>query len=64
MSHKKGKLFMSEEKFMFDIENLKQDLGIEDMVVTNDDIDMLKRYSNNEFTMNEMIDNIKQSFQM
>lgn len=55
---------MSEEKFMFDIANLKQDLGIEDMVVTNEDIDMLKRYNNNEFTMNEMIDNIKRSFKM
>ncbi|MBR3324473.1 MAG: hypothetical protein IKG14_00265 [Clostridia bacterium] len=55
---------MSEEKFMFEIANLKQDLGIEDMVVTNDDIDMLKRYNNNEFTMNEMIDNIKKSFQI
>lgn len=55
---------MSEERFMFEIANLKQDLGIENMVVTNDDIDMLKRYNNNEFTMNEMIDNIKKSFQI
>lgn len=52
-----------EEKFIFDIANLKKDLGIENMVVTNEDIDMLKRYNNNEFTMNEMIDNIKKSFQ-
>lgn len=52
-----------EEKFMFDIANLKKDLAIENMVVTNEDIDMLKRYNNNEFTMTEMIDNIKKSFQ-
>ena len=52
-----------EEKFLFDIANLKKDLAIENMVVTNEDIDMLKRYNNKEFTMNEMIDNIKRSFQ-
>lgn len=52
-----------EEKFKFDIANLKKDLGIENMIVTNEDIEMLKRYNNKEFTMNEMIDNIKKSFQ-
>lgn len=52
-----------EEKFMFDIANLKKDLAIENMIVTNEDIEMLKRYNNKEFTMNEMIDNIKKSFQ-
>ena len=52
----------NEEKFMFDIANLKKDLAIENMVVTNEDINMLKRYSNNELSMNEMIDGIVKSF--
>lgn len=52
----------NEEQFNFDIANLKKDLAMEDMVVTNEDINMLRRYNNNEITMNEMIDSIKQSF--
>lgn len=47
-----------EEKFNLDIDNLKSDLAIENMFITEDDIDMLKRYSNNELTMNEAINNI------
>lgn len=52
----------NEEQFNFDIANLKKDLAMENMIVTNEDIDMLRRYNNNEVTMNEMIDSIKQSF--
>lgn len=52
----------NEEQFNFDIENLKKDLAMENMIVTNEDIDMLRKYNNNELTMNEMIDSIKQSF--
>lgn len=52
----------NEEQFNFDIANLKKDLEMENMIVTNEDIDMLRRYNNNEVTMNEMIDSIKQSF--
>lgn len=47
-----------EEKFKLDIENLKNDLAIEDMIVTDDDICMLRKYSNNELSMNEAISNI------
>lgn len=47
-----------EEKFKLDIENLKNDLAIEDMFITDDDISMLKKYSNNEMSMNEVISNI------
>lgn len=50
-----------DEKFEFDIINLKKDLAIEDMSVNNDDIELLRRYSNNEITMTEMIDVIKKS---
>mgnify|MGYP004534558593 FL=1 len=48
-----------DEKFDFDIANLKKDLAMENMVVEQEDIDLLKRYSNNEITMNEMINIIK-----
>lgn len=50
-----------EEKFKFDIDNLKKDLAIENMQVTDADIDMLRKYSNNEITMSEIISNIKNS---
>ena len=50
-----------EEKFEFDIANLKQDLAMEDMPVNNEDIELLRRYSNKEITMVEMIDIIKKS---
>lgn len=52
----------NEEKFNYDIANLKKDFAIENMQVTNEDINMLKRYNNNEITMNDMISNIKKSF--
>jgi len=51
----------NEEKFEFDIANLKKDLAIENMAVNNEDIELLKRYSNKEITMDEMINYIKQS---
>lgn len=48
-----------QEKFDFDIANLKQDFAIENINVTDADIQVLKRYSNNEITMEEMINIIK-----
>ena len=48
-----------DEKFDFNIANLKNDLAMENMIVEQEDIDLLKRYSNNEITMNEMINIIK-----
>ncbi len=47
-----------EEKFNLDIENLKNDLAIEDMFVTDEDVNMLKKYSTNEITLNEAINSI------
>ena len=47
---------MSEQdKFEFDIANLKQDLAIENIIVTNEDIALLRKYFNKEITMSEMI---------
>lgn len=47
-----------EEKFNLDVENLKNDLAIENMFITDDDISMLKKYSNNEISMNQAIEDI------
>ncbi len=48
-----------EEKFNFDIENLKQDFAVENINIQDSDIEILKKYYNNEITMNQMIDIIK-----
>ncbi len=48
-----------EEKFNFDIANLKQDFAIENINITASDIEMLKRYSNQEISESEIIDIIK-----
>ncbi len=49
-------------KFNYDIENMKKDFAIEHMDVTAEDISMLKKYNDNEITMNEMIENIKKNY--
>ena len=51
-----------EDKFFYDVANLKKDFEIENLTVTSADINMLKQLNNNEITMNEMINNIKESF--
>ena len=51
----------NEEMFDFNIANLKKDLAIEDIPVNEEDVELLKRYYNNEITLNEMIDMIKKS---
>lgn len=50
-----------EEKFEFDIANLKKDLAIENMLIKDEDIDLLKKYFNKKITMAEMIETIKKS---
>ena len=50
-----------EEKFKFDIANLKKDLAIEDMIIDNEDIELLRKYHNKEITMEEMINIIEKS---
>ena len=48
-----------EEKFNFDIANLKQDFAIENMNITDSDIEILKKYSNDEISQSDMINIIK-----
>ena len=50
-----------EEKFQFDMATLRQDLALEDMKVTEEDVALLRRYFDNEITMPEMIDIIKRT---
>lgn len=52
---------IEEKKFLFDIENIKTDLAMEDMILTKEDIDMLRKYANDEITVPEMIETIKNS---
>ena len=49
----------NDEKFNFDIANLKQDFAIENMNITDSDIEILKKYSNDEISQSEMINIIK-----
>lgn len=51
-----------EEKFNFDIANLKQDFAIENMSIKDSDIELLKKYSNQEISQSEMIEFIKKGF--
>lgn len=48
-----------EEKFEFDIDNLRRDFAIENMIVSDEDIELLKKYFNKEISMKELIELIK-----
>ena len=50
-----------EEKFKFDVENIKKDFAIENININEEDIGLLKKISNNEITMDQMIGDIKNS---
>ena len=50
-----------EEKFDFDIANLKKDLAIENMKVNEEDIELLRKYSNKEITMVDILNKIKEN---
>ena len=49
---------LDENKFNFEIENLKKDFAMENINITSDDVNMLKKYNNNEISMNDVINNI------
>ena len=48
-----------DEKFNFDIANLKHDFAIENMSITDQDIEILRKFSNDEISQVEMLDIIK-----
>lgn len=51
-------MFM-EKKFYYDIDNIKQDLAMEDMIVTEEHVENLRRYANNEISMDDIMNQIK-----
>ena len=48
-----------EEIFKFNIENIQNDLAIEGMEITKNDIEMFKMYANEEIAMPDLIQMIK-----
>ena len=48
------------EKFYFDINNIKKDMEIENMVVTSEHVSMLKRYYDKEITAADLIEDVRQ----
>lgn len=49
----------NEEVFKFDIENIKNDLAIEGMAITDEDVNLFKQYANDEIDMPNLIQTIK-----
>lgn len=49
----------NEEIFNFNIENIKNDLAIEGMNITENDVNMFKMFANNQVQMPELIEMIK-----
>lgn len=49
----------SEENFKFNIENIKNDLAIEGMQITENDVDMYRMLAENQVEMSELINMIK-----
>ena len=48
-----------EKKFEFNINQIKNDLKIEGMNITDQDIDIYRKYSNKEIDENQMISMLK-----
>ena len=49
-----------EEKFYYDIKNIKTDMAIENMVVTEAHVDMLKKYSDRQISAADLIEDVRQ----
>ena len=49
----------NEEMFKFNIENIQNDLAIEGMAITQEDVNMFKMFANEEVAMPELIEMIK-----
>ena len=50
----------NEKEFELNIENIKNDLAIEGMQITQNDINQLRMFANQEIAMPEMIQMMKQ----
>ncbi len=49
----------NEEIFNFDIDNIKTDLAIEGMKITEQDVNLYKQFVNDEMDMAQLIETIK-----
>ena len=49
------------EKFKVDIENIKRDLAIEGMCLSQEDVDLLQKYSSREINMEQLINTIQKT---
>ena len=49
----------NEEIFNFNIENIQNDLAIEGMAITSNDVEMFRRFASEEMAMTELIQMIK-----
>ena len=49
----------NEEIFKFDIDNIKNDLAIEGMKITEQDINLYRQFANEEMDMTQLIETIK-----
>ena len=52
----------NEEVFKFNIDNIKNDLAIEGMNITENDVNMYRMLAENEVAMPELINMIKEQF--
>ena len=49
----------NEDIFNFDINNIKNDLAIEGMTISDEDINLFKQFANDEIDMSNLIQTIK-----
>lgn len=49
----------NEEIFKFDIDNIKNDLAIEGMEITDTDVNLYRQFANEEIDMPQLINTIK-----
>lgn len=52
-------MFNENEKFEFNIGNMKQDFAMENMTISNEQVDMLKQFENGNISMSQILDDIK-----
>ncbi len=52
---------MVNEKFNIDIENIKRDLAIEGMCLSEEDVSLLQKYSSREINMEQLINTIQKT---
>ncbi len=49
------------KRFDFDVLNLKKDFEVEQMNVTQNDIDVLKQYADKKITIDQIVDKFRQA---